>query len=202
MLDIVKDMPKVNFQIDEMTFISKEKQNIYFYQFECAKDINKLSMETNIVDFASKYPFLLILQEFQLSVLNLITKEICSHSEISDKLISTSSNQYVVSILDAKNTVQIYTWRGLSNSALVNCFPIKSLNLPLPICSYSSPNIFLSDTGLVAATAGSNRILCYQLWEGHQPLKQDGEKVEYQTENVGLASILQRRNSANQIRNL
>ena len=112
MLDIVKDMPKVDFQIDEMTFISKEKQNIYFYEVEFAKDINKLSMETNIVDFASKYPFVLILEEFQFSVLNLITKEICSHSENSDKLISTSSNQNVVSILDAKNIIKIYTWRG------------------------------------------------------------------------------------------
>ena len=69
-------MPKADFKIDEMTFISKWKQNIYFYEIENSTDINKLSLETNTVDFALKYPFVLILQKFQFSVLNLITKEI------------------------------------------------------------------------------------------------------------------------------
>ena len=105
-------MPKVDFQINDMAFISKVKQNIYFYELEFEKAIHKLSFETNIVDFASRYPFVLILQEFQFSVLNLITKEICCHSESSDKLISTSSNPYLVSILDAKNMIKIFTWKG------------------------------------------------------------------------------------------
>jgi hypothetical protein len=105
-------MPKHDFHIDEIIFISKLKQNIYFFELECEKDINEIPIDTNIVDFASKYPFGLIVQEFQFSVLNLITKEKCFDSERSNKLISTSSHQYVVSILGAKNIIQIYTWRG------------------------------------------------------------------------------------------
>jgi hypothetical protein len=69
-IHVIKEMPKVNFQIDEMTFISKEKQNIYLYDIENETDISKFCKETNIVDFASRHPFVLILKEFQFSVLN------------------------------------------------------------------------------------------------------------------------------------
>ena len=105
-------MPKMDFQIDELTFMSKLTQNIYFYKIECAKGINKISIETNIVDFTSRYPFVLIVQEFQYSVVHLITQEKCFQTESSDKLISTSSNPYVVSILDETNMIRIYTWKG------------------------------------------------------------------------------------------
>ena len=63
-IDAVKEMPKHDFQIDEMTFISKLNHKIYVFELECAKDINELSIETNIVDFAGRYPFVLIWQEF------------------------------------------------------------------------------------------------------------------------------------------
>jgi hypothetical protein len=110
--DFVKDIPKGDFKIDKMTFISKEKQNIYLYNLEYGKDIFTLSKETNIVDFASKHPFVLVLQAFRFSVLNQITKEICFQKECSEQLISTSSNYHVVSILDTKNMIQIYNWKG------------------------------------------------------------------------------------------
>ena len=122
-----------------------------------------------------------LLEDFQISLLNLSTEEIQIRSQSSVRLKAMSNNSYVVAILDDKNMINLYTWKGtfftsiskvhncnvfsdLTNPKLPTCQATSSFHLPLPPDSYSHPLISLSSSALLAALPGSNRILSYHLW--------------------------------------
>jgi len=139
-------------------------QDIHFYKFGVEEDIRKVSTKQNIVTLCVNDQSVALLEDFQISLLNLSTEEIQIRSQSSVRLKAMSNNSYVVAILDDKNMINLYTWKDLTNPKLPTCQATSSFHLPLPPDSYSHPLISLSSSALLAALPGSNRILSYHLW--------------------------------------
>ena len=108
----VQNLFKGEFLTNGVYFITKTTHDIYFYKFGFENNIRKVSLEKNFVDLSMHDQHVCILQDFQVSILNLCTDEIKVKSESQVQQLSVSSNSYVVAILDAKGTVSLYTWKG------------------------------------------------------------------------------------------
>ena len=73
------------------------------------------------------------MQDFTFSALNLNTKEIHLKGQSSVQLVSTSSNLHLVSILDAQNTIHLYTWTGkIIIIVIIHIFSIFRSDQPKP----------------------------------------------------------------------
>ena len=108
----VQNLFKGEFLTNGVYFITKTTHDIYFYKFGFENNIRKVSLEKNFVGLSMHDQHVLIMQDFQVSILNLCTDEIKVKSESQVQQLSVSSNSYVVAILDAKRTVSLYTWKG------------------------------------------------------------------------------------------
>ena len=111
-LKVVQNLFKGEFLTNGVYFITNTTHDIYFYKFGFENNIRKVSLEKNFVDSSMHDQHVLIMQDFQVSILNLCTDEIKVKSESQVQQLSVSSNSYVVAILDAKRTVSLYTWKG------------------------------------------------------------------------------------------
>ena len=133
----VKDLPTGDFLTDGIHFISKRRNEILISKLDCQTEV-KISMESNIFDLTMKDQNVLILQDFQFSLLNLTTQEIHLKGHSSIRMVSTCSNPHVVSILDVENTIHLYTWTGKIKIVL-----ISNLNL-LPRSDQPQPTLLLA----------------------------------------------------------
>ena len=141
-LNDVKDLPKGDFLTNGIYCIARTKHDIYFYKFGFETEVRNVSMEKNIVNLSMNDQHVLILQDYQFSVLNLNNEEIQLKGQSSVQLISTSSNPHVVSILDAQNTINLFTWTGnIFQMFIINLFyfSISDKYKPSNLLAYKIP---------------------------------------------------------------
>ena len=137
----VKDLPTGDFLTDGIHFISKRRNEILIYKLGSKTEFN-ISLESNIVNLTMKDQNLLILQDFQFSLLNLTTQEIHLKGHSSIRMVSTCSNPHVVSILDVENTIHLYTWTGKIKIVLIsnhNLLPRSDQPQPTLLLAYQLP---------------------------------------------------------------
>ena len=118
----MEQMLKGDFLTNCKYIVSKSKNMISFSKIGYLSDVCNISTEKCILDLTLRGHFVAILQDFSISILNLVTKEIQLKSQTSKQLISITSNSNIVAVLDDSNTVSIYNWTGSTKLPLKTLF--------------------------------------------------------------------------------
>ena len=109
-------MLKGDFLTNKKYIVSRCKNEISFSKLGSLSEVCKISTEKHIIDLALRGHYVAILQEFSISILNLVTKEIQLKSHCSKQQISIGCNSSIVAALDECNAVSIFNWTGIQKS--------------------------------------------------------------------------------------